>query len=118
MVSAPSPEIVAKYLKYQVGRASKTLHDFHEFREFRENRENRGGVGWNFDMSGYFVSVDIDGGAYQFVVPETPGSFQTSIRKSKIIGSPKNGPGLTPESSVNNSSTICSALDWQNLMKG
>ena len=45
MVSAPSPEIVAKYLKYQVGRASKTLHDFHEFREFRENRENRGGVG-------------------------------------------------------------------------
>ena len=81
MVSAPSPEIVPRYLKYQVGRGSKTLRDFREFREIRENRENRGRVGENRDLSRYFIIIDIDGAAYQFVAPETPGAFQTSIRK-------------------------------------
>ena len=82
MVSAPSPEIAAKCPKYQVARASKTLRDFREFREFRENRENRGWVGENRDLSRYFIIIDIYGTAYQFVAPETPGAFQTSLSMS------------------------------------
>ena len=107
MVSAPSPGLVAEYLKYQVARASKTLRDFREFREIRENRENRGWVGENRDLSRYFIIVDVYGAAYQFVAPETPGAFQTSLPMSRGGRFRKSWIWAAPESSVNNSSTIC-----------